>query len=235
MIEFKGFPAKMRFTPIPNVVFSSLFPQITDIDELKVLLCFFEIIYPKKGNLRFVSQTELLSHAGLAGGARSPFSEILPGALDALVKKGALLDLAVSSDGVNEKLYFLNSEADRLILERVRSGDLILSGWRPVRPVPVERVEQPDIFSLYEQNIGLLTPLIADELRDAVKHFPEAWIRDAVKEAVTQNRRSWRSIARILERWSKEGKDDGTNRGNLKKNTDPDKYIRGRYGHMVQR
>ena len=37
-----------------------------------------------------------------------------------------------------------------------------------------------------------------------------------------------------LERWSAEGKDDGTYRGDFKK-TDPDKYIKGKYGHMVRR
>ena len=51
MIEFKGFPARMQFTPIPNIVFSSLLPQITDITELKVLFHIFEMIYPKKGQL----------------------------------------------------------------------------------------------------------------------------------------------------------------------------------------
>ena len=62
MIEFKGFPARMQFTPVPNLVFSSLLPQITDITELKVLLHIFEIIYPKKGSLRFASFNELLGH-----------------------------------------------------------------------------------------------------------------------------------------------------------------------------
>ena len=81
----------------------------------------------------------------------------------------------------------------------------------------------------------MLTPMIADELREADKQYPETWIKDAIKEAVTLNKRNWRYIARILEHWSTEGKDDGTYRGNLKKNTDPDKYIRGKYGHMVQR
>ena len=93
----------------------------------------------------------------------------------------------------------------------------------------------PDIFTLYEENIGMLTPLIADELKEAVKQYPELWIRDAIKEAVEQNKRNWRYIARLLEHWSVEGKDDGTYRRHLKANTDPDKYVKGKYGHMVQR
>jgi DNA replication protein len=81
----------------------------------------------------------------------------------------------------------------------------------------------------------MLTPLIADELKEALKQYPETWIQEAIKEATSLNRRNWRYISRILEHWSSEGKDDGTYRGNNKKNADPDKYIRGKYGHMVQR
>jgi DNA replication protein len=76
--------------------------------------------------------------------------------------------------------------------------------------------------------------MVSEYLRDALKTYPESWIRDAIKEAVALNKRSWRYIERILERWTTEGRDDGTYRGDSKK-TDPDKYIKGKYGHMVQR
>ena len=79
----------------------------------------------------------------------------------------------------------------------------------------------------------MLTPMIAEELREAEKLYPENWIRDAVKEAVSLNKRSWRYIARILERWSAEGKSDGTHQRYSK--TDPDRYVKQRYGHVVQR
>ena len=58
------------------------------------------------------------------------------------------------------------------------------------------QMERPTIFVLYEQNIGLLTPMIADELRDAEKHFPADWIADAFREAVTTNKRSWKYVLR---------------------------------------
>ena len=79
----------------------------------------------------------------------------------------------------------------------------------------------------------MLTPMIAEELREAEKLYPEGWIRDAIKEAVSLNKRSIRYIVRILERWSAEGKSDGTYRRYSK--TDPDKYIKGKYGHIVRR
>jgi len=40
-------------------------------------------------------------------------------------------------------------------------------------PPPPER---PNIFKLYEENIGPLTPLIADALKDAEKTYPPEWV-----------------------------------------------------------
>jgi hypothetical protein len=76
--------------------------------------------------------------------------------------------------------------------------------------------------------------MIAEELREAEKLYPEAWIRDAIKEAVNQNIRKKSYILAILERWATEGRNDGTYRRDTEKE-DPDKYIKGRYGHMVRR
>jgi DNA replication protein len=73
------------------------------------------------------------------------------------------------------------------------------------RTVQVE-VERPNIFVLYEQNIGLLSPLIADELKDAADHFPMEWIETAFREAVQHNKRKWSYIRAILRRWETEGR-----------------------------
>jgi len=235
MIEFKGFPVRMQFTSIPNIFFSSLLPQITDITELKVLLHIFEVIYPKKGSIRFVSYQELLNRAALVNEIKESPQEALSKALQNLIDRGAILHLEMNRDKVAENIYFLNSEANRLIIERIRSGEITLPGLQWETPVAAKAENSPDIFTLYEQNIGMLTPLVADELRESQKQYPESWIKEAIKEAVSLNKRNWRYIARILEHWSTEGKDDGTYRGYYKKNTDPDKYVKGKYGHMVQR
>ena len=59
MGKFEGFSGRMRFTAIPNVFFSSLLPEITDIAELKTTLHIFWLLYGKRGYPRFVSYTEL--------------------------------------------------------------------------------------------------------------------------------------------------------------------------------
>ncbi|TMC15624.1 MAG: DnaD domain protein [Chloroflexi bacterium] len=68
------------------------------------------------------------------------------------------------------------------------------------------QVERPNIFVLYEQNIGLLSPLIADELKDAADHYPAEWVEAAFREAVENNKRKWSYIRAILRRWETEGR-----------------------------
>ena len=68
------------------------------------------------------------------------------------------------------------------------------------------QVERPNIFVLYEQNIGLLSPMIAEELKEAADHYPTDWIEAAFREAVLYNKRNWKYIRAILRRWETEGR-----------------------------
>ena len=239
MEQFKGFPAKIRFTSIPNLFFSNLLPQISDIVELKTTLYIFWLLYGKKGYPRFTTYRELLADKGLIDSLKDgekPPAELLADALEMAVERGTVLHLALDRDGTPEDIYFVNTESDRQAVTKIRNGELVLSGLKVGGQAyfSAETEPQPDIFILYEQNIGMLTPMIAEELREAEKLYPEAWIRDAIKEAVNQNIRKKSYILAILERWITEGRSDGTYRRDFKK-TDPDKYIKGKYGHMVQR
>jgi DNA replication protein len=237
MKRFDGFPAKMEFTPLPNVFFSALLPQITDIAELKVTLYIIASLYRKKGYPRFVTFGELIGNKGLMSGLKEIDGlpeDILRTALKTAVERGTLLNLPVEKEGTSENIYFLNDDAGRQAVDRIESGDLELSGLKTVRQEYLETEEQPDIFTLYERNIGMLTPMVADELREAEKLYPKEWIADAFKEAVLYNKRNIKYILKILENWVAEGRSDGTHRRHPKK-TDPDRFIKGKYGHMVRR
>jgi DNA replication protein len=236
MKEFSGFPAKTKFTAIPNSFFSALLPQINDIAELKTTLHIFQTLYQKRGYPRFTTYKELLGSKSLMSslGGTSPPEKALRNALEMATRRGTILHIVLEGDGTPEDVYLLNTESDKQAAAKIQNGELALGGLKAKEPAYSETEAPPDIFALYEQNIGMLTPLIADELRDAEKLYPEAWIREAIKEAVSLNKRSWRYIAKILERWSTEGKGDGTHQRDSKK-TDPDKYIKGKYGHMVRR
>lgn len=78
-------------------------------------------------------------------------------------------------------------------------------GHEKIRTLYTE-VERPNIFVLYEQNIGLLTPLIAEELKDAARQYPMEWVEAAFREAVHHNKRKWSYIRAILRRWETEGR-----------------------------
>jgi DNA replication protein len=236
MEQFKGFPAKSQFTAVPNAFFSTLLPQISDIAELKVTLHIFQMLYQKRGYPRFTSYRELLANKSLMSSLKEGKDppDLLRQALEMATRRGTILHLAVERDGKSEDIYLLNTEADRQTSLKIQSGELKLSGLKAKEPALVDAEEPPDVFSLYEQNIGMLTPMIAEELRDALTLYSEAWIRDAIKEAVNHNKRKWSYISAILESWATEGRGDGTYRGDSKK-TDPDKYIKGKYGHIVGR
>ncbi|HEX7734671.1 MAG TPA: DnaD domain protein [Ktedonobacteraceae bacterium] len=79
------------------------------------------------------------------------------------------------------------------------------NGHQPKAHAQVQ-VERPNIFVLYEQNIGLLTPMIASQLEDAADHYPADWIEAAFSEAVQRNKRNWKYIHAILRRWETEGR-----------------------------
>ena len=238
MRQFSGFPAKTQFTSIPNFFFSSLLPQISDITELKITLHVFWTLYHKRGYPRFTTYRELLSDKSLMssfrGGGKPP-DEVLGDALEMAVKRGTILSIVLDRGGTPEDVYFLNTEPDRQTVAKIQNGELALAGIKAGGQTypDVETEPLSDIFTLYEQNIGMLTPMIADELREVEKLYPESWIRDAIREAVNQNIRKISYILAILERWSVKGRGDGTHRRDFKK-TGSDKYRKQKFGHMVK-
>ena len=230
MKAFAGFPQKMRFTPLPNLFFGQLLPQIDDIAELKTTLHIFWALYQKRGYPKFVTYGELLGDKALMTGIGD--GQVLRHSLERAIRRGTLIRLILDRERGSEELYFLNTEGDREALAKIERGEIDLGALPRREPYP-ETGEQPNIFALYEENIGLLTPMIAEELKEAERLYPASWIEDAFREAVSRNKRSWRYISRILERWAAEGKEHGAPGRDSKE--DRDKYIKGRYGHVVKR
>ncbi len=234
MRRFEGFPAKMDYTPVPRAFLSRVLPGITDAAEIKVSLHLFAAIAGKRGRPRFVALDELLGDTALVDGIRDPDEPpeaTLRHALDRSVERGTFLEVVLEGEGDSQRVYLLNTAADREAVAAIRSGETTLPGTGGRRALPPETpAPPPNVFALYEQNIGLLTPMIAEELRDAEKQYPEQWIGDAIREAASLNKRNWRYIARILENWAARGRSDPSAGKN-----DPDKYVKGKYGHMVNR
>jgi DNA replication protein len=195
---------KTDFISLSDSFFTRVVPKIQDLAELKTVLYVAYLILRKQERPYFVTYKELRSHELMA----TMDAKILRQALNSAVKHGTLLHTTLNINGVLEEVYSL--------------------------PADSRQPSAINIFALYEQNIGIITPMIAEELKEADKIYPTQWIEEAFKEAVTLNKRSWRYIARILERWASEGKDSGEYRRDIKKDG-PNKYIKGKYGHLVQR
>ncbi len=66
-------------------------------------------------------------------------------------------------------------------------------------------MDSPNIYSWYESNIGPITPLMADALKDAEQDYPREWIIEAFKEALAHNVRNWAYVSKILETWRAHG------------------------------
>ena len=88
-----------------------------------------------------------------------------------------------------------------------------------------------DIFILYEENIGPLTPLIADTLKDTEKEYSKEWLEEAIQIAVSNNVRKWRYIQAILTSWKEEGRN-----GRDQRHTEEDykQYTKGKYGKFIK-
>ena len=230
MKPFDGFQKNMRYTPLPNVFFSQLMPDVQDLAELKVVLHIFYLLYQKKGYPKYVADAELTSDKALMSGVGG--AEALGRGLQRSLDRGILIRCDLEREGRPVILYFLNSEEGREACSKIRSGEIDVADL-PVREACEGAAEAPNIFELYERNIGMLTPMIGDELKEAEQIYPASWIEDAFREAVSRNKRSWKYIETILKRWTSEGRGDGETGRDSKE--DPDKYVKGKYGHVVKR
>ncbi len=232
MKPFSGFPQKMRLTPLPNIFFSQLLPQIDDITELKVTLHLFWVLYGKRGYPKFVTYGELLGDRLLMMGLGSEAA--LRSGLEGAVGRGTIIDLNLEQHGRTEKLYFLNTGSDSEARNRIERGEIDVGVLPEEEPFieDMETAEQPNIFTLYEENIGMLAPMIAEELKAAEQLYPVSWIDDAFREAVSRNKRNWKYIEAILKRWDSEGREHGASGRHSKADRDT---IKRTYGHLVKR
>jgi DNA replication protein len=232
MRKFDGFPpGKTHTTTIPNQFFSELLTTIDDLAELKLTLYCFWVLQQQEGEYRYVIRREILQDTlFLRSFADDPeaAAQAVGAALERAIRRGTLLHVAVEGVGRPEDLYFMNTARGRNAVRAIEAGHFQPGG----RECPVALiVERPNVFTLYEENIGPLTPLISDQLRAAESEYPAAWLEEAIQLAVERNARNWRYIKAILERWQTEGKD----RGLAKQPTQADRYryIEGELSDLI--
>ena len=204
MSKFKGFTDSETFTQLPHKFFHQVVKEIDDPAELKVTLYFLWRVEHMDGPFRALSKMDFdVRELGLAA------DEIKSG-LEKAVKRGSLLKVQKEA-----AVYFLlNSPRGRAGVQAIESGS-----WNP-KLGTAPPLERPNVFKLYEENIGPLTPLIADALKDAEELYSAEWIADTIELAVKNNKRNWKYCEAILKRWKEEGRAEKQDRRNDKKSGD---------------
>jgi DnaD/phage-associated family protein len=231
-MPFTGFTTE-TLVGLPPELFSEVLPLITLPSELKVTLHVFYRMSRQRGAApRRVSWDELAADKTLRRGLRAISKlrtpeELLAEGVEAALRRTTLLHVVLPDDGRAVNWYVVNTAANRLWAERIGLAGAALA---PTSTLPEERSE---LITLYEQNIGLVTPMLLDELREAEERYPTHWIEDAIREAVRANARSWRYIRKVLERWAANGRQDAPS--SVERPIDIEKYTNGSYGDLFRR
>ena len=149
MRKFSGFPARMEFTPIPNLFINSLMPQISDITELKITLHLLAALYRKRGYPRFITYDELLGNASLMTSLKQEGepTAVLRQGLDMATERGTVLQIVINREDRPEEVYFLNSEADRQVVTRIQNGEFALAGLKAAGPAAETNLEEQQALS----------------------------------------------------------------------------------------
>ncbi len=214
MPNFNGFTSSETFTAVPDSFFRHLLTEIEDADELKVTLHALWRVAHMEGDVHLLRERDF---AGVVPNAAA--------ALEKAVRRGTLIRVAREP----AVYYFLNSPRGRAAAESLRSGKLDPESL----PASIPPVERPNAFKLYEENIGPLTPLIADALKDAEKTYSEAWVAEALEIAVKRNKRNWRYVEAILKRWKEEGHAQKQDKRDAQKSSR--KYTEGEFAEYLKR
>ena len=188
---------------VPAALFGPLLEGVADVTSLRCALRAVYVLHRKqtsperRGQLASVTAAELAADPvlGLGGDGTSVAERALAEAAEA----GVLLRAGAG--------YCLDTAANR----RAVAAGALSSGVAPEVDTSVEAVvgARPDVFRLYEENVGVITPMAAERLKDMESEFPPEWIAEAFAEAVMSNARSLRYVEAVLRRWRDDGRGDG--------------------------
>ena len=233
MRKFSGFTDEdLHRVPIPAVFFTDILPHMQHLGELKLTMYVFWRLERMEGPFRFLDRSSFLEDAAFMRGlAPDPqqAGHALDEALGQALARGTLLQAVLHQADGEATYYFLNSPRGRAAVKAIEGGE-----WRPhIEPPPLDlSLEKPNIFRLYEDNIGPLTPMIAETLGEAEDTYPAHWVDEAFRIAVQYNKRNWRYIEAILKRWKKDKRDEGIDRQGSAESRR--RYVEGEFSDFIE-
>jgi DnaD/phage-associated family protein len=227
---FTGFAFTDESVSLPEEFFTVLLPHIAQADELKLILyCFWRMAH-QSAEFPYLLWDEVLQDKWLTDSLLEQADQpqaALEKALQLAIRHNALLE----TESGSRRVLLLNTPAGRATLNAIQQGH-----WRPGQQseLPPDYFrERLNIYALYENHIGPLTPMMADTLKDAEEQYPANWIEEAIDIAVKANKRSWRYVAAILQRWQEGGRDERRDRADSQ--TDYRKYTDGEFSDYIER
>lgn len=90
------------------------------------------------------------------------------------------------------------------VFSNLRENPLLVADYGLAKVLP--GADRPNVFKLYEDNFGALTPMMAETIKLDMETYQPDWIEDAMKEAVEYNARNWKYVQAILRNWQEKGR-----------------------------
>lgn len=194
-----------NYTQVPNDYFDLVMEMTTAENRVLAILLRSTFGYHRdeiKLSIRELARLTKLSPQSVMDGAKR-----LEGRL--------LIERTVSETRTTNWRVLINSDTKlyQKIVKTVSVGQYENTSL----PLKKEKKKENDevlatISRAYESEIGVLTPMIADELREASTAYPLKWTLDAIREAATQNKRGWKYALAILKRWNAQGNQEAMTR-----------------------
>ena len=216
---FVGFPAgDLEEVPIPARLLTDLLSRIDSLAETRLILYCYQQIGRLSGQTAWLRARALRSDSvllDLMSGLSQLHTpqEVLDDALEKALVQNALLELELpGADGEpGDQALFLNTEQGRRLRTTLQAAG---SEMRSDGKIPVvAQLSEAEPFKIYHQNFGLLTPVLADQLRNLIEDFPLPWVCEAMEIAVARNKKALAYVKAILNRWEQEARESGSANG----------------------
>ncbi len=219
-----------QMTTIPSEFFEKLLPMIDNLYELKVTLFAIWFLGQQESKMKFIRYDNFLANsqflAGL-GSSKEIALENLNLGLELAISRKTMLVVYQDENKLESAVFFINSPRGRAAVKAIQEGAWNLENL----PTPILQPTRPNIYKLYEANIGPLTPMIAETLQEAEDTYPMVWIEQAIRIAIENNVRRWRYVEAILESWKERGRDEKDRRDTQE---DAKRFLDGEFGQFFK-